>query len=169
MANVTVFQSFTVQDADGEKASIRLWEQVADTTTLATLGLTLSSLAILIDACLDGKVIKYGGGISNPTQGIGVKADPVAGSEIERVGAVTCDLVALSDVDTVFFPAFRADLFSANSILLDDTDLKAVTDIICAAPYLNRFEVIKGGNVLDGVKVFRKHRKQTKRARGVTS
>lgn len=168
MANRPVFTSFTVLDADGEKTAVRLLQQLSDATTIAQLLTATATVASTIDAVLDGKVVSYSCGVSLPTAGGTVKAEPVAGSEIERAGLISCDLVGMSGVDSMAFPAWKAGLFIGNTIDLTNADVILLTNLIAAAPYVNRYEVLHGGNVEDAVKVFRKHRKQTKRARGVS-
>lgn len=168
MANRPVFYSFVVKDGDGEKTAVRLLKEVADTTTIASLLTATASLATLIDNCLDGKVVSYSVGVHLPTAGGTVKANPVAGCEIERTGLITFDLVSTTDTYSVDFPAWAQDKFSGNSIVLTDSDVVALLAELNGGSYVNRYEVLLGGNTLDGVKTFRKHRKQTKRARGVS-
>jgi hypothetical protein len=65
----------------------------------------------------------------------------------------------------VDIPTFSVTMFEGNAINLADEDVVALTDELTGGAYVNQEGQLLD-SVKDGVKTFRKHRKQTKRARG---
>ncbi len=158
MANVNCVFSAHVVDDDGEKTSTPFFRTLADTVTLANLVSYGDLLATDLDATLDAKVYKIRVCLEfEPTS---VKANPVAGSEIERTGLFNMDLTGQVRSFGIDVPGIAQSVLDGNKINLEDTAVATLMSLLNS--YTDPFHnAIQGVN--SGVKTFRKHRKQTRR------
>ena len=166
MAIVNALYSFTVQDADGERTAFPVYFQIDDTTTLADLNTGLVAYGTLLDAILDGQIVKNRLTVEFGVDS-GYKGAPVAGSEIEVTGLISFNLDAPEGKTySNDIPAFARSKFVGNKINLTDSDVAAWTARgISATPPSERNDLWSGGllSVRSGRKTFRKHRRQTER------
>lgn len=169
MANQSWTLSFRVKDADGEVFSVPLYGFSTDTRTLANMQGFVTNTASLLDAILDGQVIQAGLCLDMSLSLATIKASPVSGSEVERTGLIPFLLDYVPPrTFSVDLPAFKYSLFTSgtNQINMADTNVDAFVTALVTAGSDNFTDPTKGKvltNVQQGVKTFRKHRRQTKR------
>jgi len=166
MALINTILSYTIQDADGERQAFPYYAQIDDTTTLAGLQVFLDEYGTLLDAIIDGAIKKERIVLDFPLTD-GVKADPVAGSEIEKTGLLSYPLISVpGKTFSQDIPAFKVSLFVGNKINLSDTDVVAWTGASKSTGDLPETNDTWGSELQTvrlGQKTFRKHRRQTKR------
>ncbi|MDD1679041.1 MAG: hypothetical protein LUO93_07680 [Methanomicrobiales archaeon] len=164
MTLVLARYTLTIKDADGEKAAFKVFRKIDDANTIVTELAAMAAYRALVEAVVDGKIIFEELVLKRAvTAG---KTDPVANSEVEKTGLLNFSLTNSTFTESVDIPAFFLDGFDKNSIIMDDLAVAALTDELTDGSYMNESGVAIN-EVLDGRKTFRKHRKQTLRARGV--
>lgn len=162
MANLVY--SFQVTDADGNVTAVTVYAKHAS-ATLAQLQTWGQDLSEVIDGALDGKVTKAGL-LVDLTVG-DVKAEPVAGSNIQETGLITFDCASTPYNFSLDFPAYLKDGFDGKSIDQDNAAFQALRDYLITASntiigtdrYANSLV-----SVARARKTFRKFRKQASRA-----
>lgn len=157
--------SLTIQDYDGEITSTPMYIQFNnDLETLASIASFAQGVMTDLSPLLDGSIVKcrFTWDLT-PTGGT-----PVSGSEIERVGSLTFALADLSGRSYSYeIPAFKYSKFVGNNIPLTDTDVATFVDLVTiptgSIVVVNEDWSRALPTARFGRKVFRKHRKQTKR------
>jgi len=165
MANVDYILSTSVMDADKEVAATPLYGFTSDATTLAQVVTDAQAVQGLIDPILDGQIVKSVFNLIVPLAG-GIKATPVAGSEIERTGLFNWTVNGSIYDYAIDLAAFAAAKFIGNAIDTGDADVSAFIDAIIAGMTHLAFTDKYGNDVeanRNARKTFRKHRKSTSR------
>jgi hypothetical protein len=166
MAIFNAIYSFTIQDADGERTAFPVYVEFADTVTLADVNTGLMAYGSLLDAILDGQIVKNRVTVELPVDS-GYKSAPVAGSEIEVTGLITFSLDdPVGKTYSNDIPAFARSKFVGNKINLTDADVAAwISRGVSATPPAEKNDLWSGFllAVRSGRKTFRKHRRQTER------
>lgn len=159
--------SVTVKDADKEVTAVPFYCDVADTVDLADLKTLSDSFQDVLDPVLDGMITRVRMIVDLPLA-IGNKADPVAGSEIERTALLTNTVTGSIYPYSTDLPAFAESLYDGNAV--PNTGDAATFETFLTVPHITasfNFTDRYANPLTDfvrWVKTFRKHRKQTKRA-----
>jgi hypothetical protein len=165
MALVKFILSLTTKDADNEVFATPLYGEVDDTTTIAALVTEAQAAQDLVDAVLDGQLVKCRYLLEVPMSGT-IKSDPVAGSEIERTGLISFDVADTVYSFAIDLAAFALTKFIGNAINMSDADVAALIEALVDGLGSLGFTDKYGNPLLEalvGRKTFRKHRRQTKR------
>jgi hypothetical protein len=124
MALQKVLMSFTIEDAKGYKGSLPIYGTYDDATaTLASVLAYIDTMATLVDAITEGKVISQSL-VLYPTLGAGLKADPVANSDVQESGLFTFPMANLPsksfsiDVPALIQAAFVADNINTANVAI---------------------------------------------------
>ncbi len=168
MAVTGVTLSFRVSDADGEVFSMPLYGTADLTKTLSQLNGEASNIATLLDAILDGKIVSAGLCIDIDLSGATIKANPAAGSEIERTGLLPFKYGAPMRTWSADMPAFAYSKFvtGTNNMNMTDAAVLAFISAIESGTHITFTDPSKQLPLYAtgaGSKTFRKHRRQTKR------
>jgi hypothetical protein len=167
MAVVNGIISVTVKDADKELASLPIYCTIDTTVTVAELITLGNTLQADLDAVLDG-AIQQVRALITLDHNFGVKANPVAGSEIERTSLLTNTVTGSVYPYSMDIPSFAEALYDGNAVPNTGdagdwetfvTSAQIGGKLIFTDRYANALT-----DFVRWVKTFRKHRKQTKRA-----
>lgn len=126
MAIQNAILSFSVLDADGDKASIPVYVHYDDATaTLAAIQAFMAARASQLDAVLAGQITSMGITIFPALPG-GLKGAPVAGSDVERTALLTWD-TASSPVRAygMDLPAAKDAVFTGDLVNVAQADMAA--------------------------------------------
>lgn len=129
MALQKALVSYTIEDAKGYKGSMPLYVQYDDAVaTLASILATVDSLNTIVDNITEG-MINSVSVVLYPTLGAGLKATPVANSDIEESGLFTFPLVSLpSKSFSIDVPALIQTAFVDDAINTAETNVAAFLD-----------------------------------------
>lgn len=118
--------SFTVEDDKGYKGSVPFYMLYDDATaTLASILAYVDTFATLVDNITEAKIISQSV-VLYPTLGAGLKANPVANSDVQESGLFTFPLNGLSAKSySIDIPAFIQSAFVDDAI---NTTVTAVSD-----------------------------------------
>jgi hypothetical protein len=167
MAIVNGIISITIKDADKELASLPIYCTIDTSVTVAELITLGNILQADLDAVLDG-AIQQVRALITLDHNFSVKADPVAGSEIERTALLTNSVTGSAYGYSMDIPAFAEALYDGNAV--PNTGDAGDWETFVTASQIGGKLIFtdRYANPLDEfvrwVKTFRKHRKQTKRA-----
>ena len=167
MAIINGIVSVTIKDADKELASLPIYCTIDTTVTIAELITMANILQADLDAVLDGAIMQVRV-LATMDHNFAVKADPVAGSEIERTSLLTNTVDGSTYPYSMDIPAFAEALYDGNAV--PNTGDAAAWQSYVTTPQIGGKLVFtdRYANALTDfvrwVKTFRKHRKQTKRA-----
>ena len=156
--------SFTIMDADGEITAMQLYAGNLDALVVTNVT-NAQQNAELLDAMIDGQIVKARIMIDIDISGWTLKSSPVANSEIERTGLFTNSVTGSPYAFSVDVPTQAASTFVNNEINTADPDVSAwLADLITgnAAAFGNKDDLPFAAN-LRARKTFRKHRRQTLR------
>lgn len=136
------------------------------TATLANLIAWASGLGLAIDTVSEGQVTKIRLIISIPVPG-GVKANPVANSDVEETGLLTFNASSTPNAYGFDLPSFVQSAFTGGKIDLANADVAALVSyltvpsntIVGTDRYGNALATVRQGN-----KTFRKSRRALRRA-----
>lgn len=135
MAVQAVLVSFTVQDADGDRASIPIYGLYDDATaTLSSLAAWVAARAAQLDAVTGSKILSESITLFPALPG-GLKGAAVAGNDVERYAHLTWD-TASSPVRAYGqdLPGAKDAVFTGDIVNVAQTDMAAwITGI--APPY----------------------------------
>lgn len=153
--------TITLQDADGDQASLPLYVTYDDATaTLSSLAAYMAARVADLDAITDAQIVKQSLLLQNALPG-GIKTSPVAGSDVERTGLITFNLLTPSGkAYGMDIPGFKSSKFSGDAINLADADVSTwTTNMISTSgtmKHLNDLWSSVFSTVRKGVKSFRK-------------
>jgi len=161
MAIQNVLISYTLQDADGDQASLPTYGTYDDASvTLADIVSYAGANAALLDAITDVKINKMAVTIFPALPG-GLKADPVAGSDVEKTAVLTLNLDApagkayTQDIPGFYLAGFTGDEVNKLAAAVEDwvNQMKsAITDV----KMTNNFWTSKFTGLRRGFKSMRK-------------
>lgn len=161
MAVQNAIHTITLQDADGDQASLPLYVTYDDATaTLASIAAYMAARCADLDAITDAQIVKQSFLLQTALPG-GLKGAPVAGSDVERTGLITFNLLTPSGkAYGMDIPGFKASKFTGDAINLGDADVTTwTTNIMSLAgtmKHLNDLWSSTFTSVRKGVKSFRK-------------
>jgi len=129
MALQRFLSSWTVEDAKGRKASVPVYGLYDDATeTIASLVSWMDTVSVQLDDITEAKVVSQSLSIY-PALGAGLKASPVANSDVQETGLLTFRLNGLNAKSySIDIPALVQAKFVGENINLADTDIVAFTD-----------------------------------------
>lgn len=129
MAFQKALVSYTIEDDKGYKGSLPLYMLYDDATaTLAGILSTVDSMNTLVDNITEGKIVSVGITLY-PTLGAGLKATPVANSDVEESGLFTFPLLNLpSKSFSIDVPALIQAAFVDDAINTANTAIAAWLD-----------------------------------------
>lgn len=121
MALQNAIHTITLQDADGDQASLPLYVKYDDAVaTLAALSAYMAGTIALLDPVVDAQIVKQSLLIQTALPG-GIKVAPVAGSDVERTGLITFNRLApAGKAFGMDIPGWKATKFVGDSINLAD-------------------------------------------------
>lgn len=159
--------SITIRDATGvSKAADFPFKFDDATATLANLMTWLSGLSVAVDAVTEGKVTKIRLILSVAIPG-GLKANPVALSDVEETGLETWFAAGTPNAYGVDIPAFLQSAFIGGNINQANAAVTALNNYL-SVPTNTIVGTDRYGNALTtvktGVKTFRKSRRALRRA-----
>lgn len=162
MALQNGIHTITLQDADGDQASLPLYVKYDDATaTLAAIAAYMAATVGDLDAVTDAQIVKQSFLIQTALPG-GLKAAPVAGSDVERTGLITFNRVTpAGKAYGMDIPGWAAAHFVGDLINLTDAgDVAAwVSRIVTAGGTFEHYDDLwttKMASGRKGVKSFRK-------------
>src|SRR5574337_1806557 len=161
MAIQNAIHTITLQDADGDQASVPLYVSYDDAVaTLAALSAYMAGRCAEIDAITDPQIVRQSLLLQTALPG-GLKAAPVAGSDVERTGLITFNLTTpTGKAFGLDVPGFKASKFSGDNINLADVDVAAFTTTVTTGggtmTHKNDLWSSTLATVRKGVKSFRK-------------
>jgi hypothetical protein len=167
MAIQKALASFSVIDDTGVAASIDIPFKFDDATaTLANLTAWMSGLASAVDDVTEAQLLKSRMTLILTLPG-GIKASPVAGSDVEETGLFTWNVSGSSNAYGEDYAAFIQSAFVGKTINQADASVAALiaylnvasNTIIGTDRYQNALTTVKRAE-----KTFRKHRRALKRA-----
>lgn len=133
MATQAIIVSYSIVDADGDRASMPIYGLFDDSTaTLSSIVAWAAARAAQIDAILDGQIVAENLTIY-PTLPGGLKTSPNAGSDVEKTALFTWGLggIAASHSQGMDIPAFLPSKFVGDAVNTVDTAVAAfVTGIL---------------------------------------
>jgi len=157
--------SATILDAMGVTATSVAYLQADSTGTGASLVGAAQTWATDLDAVTAGKITELRVTILAALPG-GLKANPVAGSEVEKTGVLNFTADESPHRFGFIIPAIKAGAIAAGRIDLSNADVRALVNLLTAATgttqYANAANQIITG-FADALLSFRKHRKQLAR------
>lgn len=166
MATAQAVVQYTIQDADGNRKSLPVYQTYDDSTvTLSQLKTRASIIAGLLDAITDGQLVSYSLTLDLvlPT---GIKTSPVTGSNVQESGLIT--YLTDAPIKRSYgqdIPAFFQTGFNQAQINLSDTDVLAWTAQMLATGAVTRMTnsdfLANLASVRTGKKTFRKQRRTT--------
>lgn len=126
MAIQKILATYSVQDADGDRASIPIYGTFDDATaTLGSIAAWVAARADDIDNILDAQIVSMGYTIF-PTLPISLKIAPNAGSDVEKTGLFTFNLdVSPVRAFGVDVPGFLPSKFAGDLINFADAEVVA--------------------------------------------
>jgi hypothetical protein len=161
MAIQNVLITYTVQDADGDSASVPLYGTFDDgTVTLSALVGYAQGRASELNDITDAKPTKIAITLYPPLPS-GMKASPVAGSDVEKTGLLTFNLVSPSgkaygqDIPGFFDAGFSGDVVNPVGTEIEAW-VDSMTSGVLAVTVTNDFWTSTLDNLRKGVKSFRK-------------
>lgn len=161
MAVQNAIHTITLQDADGDQASLPLYVTYDDATaTLASIAAYMAGRCADLDAIVDAQIVKQSFLMQTALPG-GLKGAPVAGSDVERTGLITFNLLTPSGkAYGMDIPGFKASKFSGDNINLVDADVATwITNMVSLAgtmKHLNDLWSSTFTGARKGTKSFRK-------------
>ncbi|GJQ33882.1 MAG: hypothetical protein HBSAPP04_27210 [Ignavibacteriaceae bacterium] len=161
MALQPVLLSYTIEDDKGKRASCPVYGVFDDATaTIASLLAYNSATVSELDAITEGKIIS-GSMTLYPTLPVGLKASPVANSDVEESGLLTFVTSAYGKAYGQDVPAFIQTAFVDEAI--DETDVAVaawVSRMITSGTIIhsNNFFQATLSSLRKGRKSFRKRR-----------
>lgn len=116
MANVHCVVSVHLIDDNGDPGRVALFDNPADTTTLASLVTKVSTMAGELENIVDGQILKGSVSIEFPlTAG---KSAPVAGCDIEKGGKFQWSVAGTTYKASTFIPTMSPDLFNGDDVIV---------------------------------------------------
>lgn len=168
MANINVAFSYTIKDDSKKKKTVVLFQQVADSATLANIKTIVDTMAAELDAVTDGQIVVERVSAFYPITS-GIKSAPVSGSNDEETGLITFALTGNPDrswaIDIPAFPDGKTVATDHNLINLVDTDVAALTGDLLSGVYKSEDWGFALDSVRSGIVTFRKLRRQLARRR----
>ncbi len=161
MAIKNAIHTVTLQDADGDQASVPLYVQYDDATaTLSALAAYMAARVAELDAITDAQIVKQALQIQGSLPG-GIKVAPVAGSDVERTGLITFNLLTpAGKAYGMDLPGFKTSKFTGDAINLADADVAAwVTAMTTLGGTMNHLNDLWSSTLASarkGTKSFRK-------------
>lgn len=125
MANVALVFSFQIKDADGDPKDLVIYAEVDDATTLAGLQTWITGTAPVVDAITDGKTAKASTAVEF-TLPAGLKANAVAGSDVQEGGNLNWALAGTNRTFGMFVPAIKESLKTGNTVNIADALITAL-------------------------------------------
>lgn len=118
--------SFSVLDADGDRASLPIYGSFDDASaTLSSLASWAAARAAQLDPIIDGQIVNEAITIYPVLPG-GLKGAPVAGSDVEKGGLLTWNLsVTPTRAYGQELPAFKVSKFVGDLVNVSDADVAA--------------------------------------------
>lgn len=155
MANIHSLITWSITD-DGDQAKpLPIYCEVFDTNTLGDIQTWVTAVAPLLEPLLDGKQASVTAKFTFNLPA-GLKASPVAGSDVERGGLLTCSVNGSKYAHSLSIPALKEALFSGDAVLVANADIVAFFNYISAI----QGGVIasdKYGNVLSAIRKGKKN------------
>ena len=161
MTTQNVLISWTLQDDDGDQASVPLYATYDDATvTLSDIVTQAGAFAALLDAITDVQIVKEAVTFYPALPG-GLKSEPVASSDVEKTGLLTYNLTSPSgkafgqDIPGLTLAAFVGDEINLSNTDIEDwitNNTSSGLDIRVT----NNFWTSTLASIRKGVKSFRK-------------
>lgn len=120
--------SYSIQDADGDRHSVVI-PVPRGTLTLPQITGFMEAQAALIDEVTDGQIVEMRVEVQVAVPS-GLKANPVANSEVQKGALFTFGLNGTSYAHSIRVPAFKPSLFAGKEVNTSDTDVTALVDSI---------------------------------------
>lgn len=161
MAIQNVLISYTLQDADGDQASVPLYATYNDASvSLEDIVAAAGAAAALLDAITDVQIVKEAITFYPALPG-GLKAEPVAASDVEKTGLLTFNLTSPSGkAYGQDIPGFALEFFVGDEInTLADEVADWITNMTSSGldvRYTNNFWTSTLATIRKAVKSFRK-------------
>lgn len=164
MAIQTALLSFGILDATGVVKSFPDYLSYDDAVaTLSSLVTYCQATAVLLDAVTEGKLVSIGLTLNVALPG-GLKANPVAGSDVEETGLITYTTEVSGRSWGEDIPAFIQSAFVGKNINQADTDVQAWTNHQANAALAARAHADNYIWVFTGIKRARKTFRKSRRA-----
>jgi len=152
--------SYTVLDDDGNERALPIYCTLLGTLTLTQLEALSTAISAIVDNVTDGKLLKGSLTLSMPLDA-GVKASPVAGSNVQESGLIQFEASGTPYTWSIDIPAFIQAAFTGKTIDLSNADVVDFTGLMITPAsgftgsdkYDNALVVAKSGK-----KTFRKQR-----------
>lgn len=153
--------SYTILDADGNQRACPIYCTLLGTLTITQLNAISVALSAVLDAALDGQLVKGTLTLSMDLDS-GIKIAPEVGSNVQETGLLTFQPTGTPYSFSLDFPAFAQAGFSGKEVDVAQTDVAALIDfLVTSASGFTGSD--KYDNALVGAatgkKTFRKHRK----------
>lgn len=167
MAVAPGLASIQVVDSRGEITSMDFpFQYTVGTSTLANIVSWIQGLGVAVDLVVDGQITKIRVSLLIPLPG-GIKTTPNAGSDNEKTGLITWDVVGSVNAYGVDLAGIQNSRLTGNQVNLSDTDVAALntylstvtTGIVGTDRYDNALSAPRRGSL-----TFRKHRRALRRA-----
>lgn len=131
---MTIQGMFSVQltDPDGDVKPLELYTELPDTATLGDMQTYAGLLAGFLDPITDVKITKLSSQLLFTTPA-GLKADAVAGSDVQEGGLISCHLVGSTYRYGLFVPGIKESLKAGNSLTMAAMIMTNFTGFISAS------------------------------------
>lgn len=106
--------SFTITDADGDTKSVPIYFEVG-TISQEDIEAAMQTMAADMDAVIDGKITAMHLTLEVALPG-GLKASPVANSEVEKGALLTFDASSTPYNHSIFVPSWTPSKFSGDNV-----------------------------------------------------
>lgn len=166
MATVTGIITYSIIDANNMQSSYSQYFQAVDTLTLAQVQTYLAEMGPLLNAVIEGQIVK--GELRVITENVGtVRGAPETGSRVEDTGLFTFGITSSPYTQAIDIPTFARAKVVKGIIDLTDADVVAwegevLTPTTAFVGKSKKGETLTGIN--SGRETFRKHRKALKTA-----